>query len=487
MDPAEYLRHDGLALAALVRDGQVSAAELEACARTLCEQLNGRLNAIIELFDQPECGGRADAPFHGVPFLVKDLVLHIAGRRCEMGSRLAAGMVAGHDTHLMARFRAAGLHTIGRTQTPELGYCPTTEPLLHGPVHNPWDLTRMPGGSSGGSAAAVAAGIVPLAHANDGGGSIRLPAACCGLVGLKPSRGRVPIGPDTGNPLSGLGIELGVSRTVRDSAALLDAVQGPGPGDPYVIAPPAGPYLSSIHAPPGRLRIAFSTRAPAGTAVDPDMIAAVEAVARWCEDLGHVVSEGRPQYDYAQFLDATHVFWTANLALWVDQLAAATGRTAGPQTLEATTAACAEYGRALAAADLLRAEDAANTITRGVAPFFQEYDLLLTPTAARPAPALGEMNANDPTLDALGWTETVFAFTPFTALFNMTGQPAISLPLARTSAGLPIGVQFAARWGDEATLLQLARQFEQAHPWPQLAPLAFDDPPARASYNLSQA
>ncbi|MCC7410934.1 MAG: amidase [Gammaproteobacteria bacterium] len=471
MNLSEYAQYDALGLAALVRSREVSAAELTACAREAIETLNPQVNAVIEQFDPAEAGGKPDAPFFGVPFLVKDLVVHAAGRRCEMGSRLALGMVADHDTHLMQRFRAAGLHTVGRTQAPEFGYCPTTETVAFGPVHNPWALDRMPGGSSGGSAAAVAAGMVPIAHANDGGGSIRLPAHCCGLVGLKPTRGRVPIGPDAADGLNGLAAEFVVSRTVRDSALLLDLVHGAEPGDPYVITPPARPYADVITRPPGRLRIAWTDRPWSGTAVDPQVQTALAATVRLCAAQGHELVEARPEFDYEDYINATHVIWTANLAGWVDLIAAATGREINQGTLESTTLACWEHGRSLLASDLLWAFGVMNTVSRSVAPFFTDHDLLLTPTAARPALPLGEMNANDAGLDAFGWTQKVFEFAPFTALFNMTGQPAVSLPLARTGTGLPIGMQFAGRWGDEATLLAIAAQLEQAAPWPQIAPL----------------
>ena len=255
----EYAAHDGLGLAALVRRGEVSAAELAALAQSAIEALNPQLNAVIGRVDARPPAGDATAPFHGVPFLIKDLVLHAQGVPCDMGSRLLAGaFTAPHDTELMARFRAAGLVTLGRTNTPELGFNATTEPLLYGATRNPWDPSRSAGGSSGGSSAAVAAGIVPLAHANDGGGSIRIPAAQCGLVGLKPTRGRTPVGPETGMPLHDMGIEHAVTRTLRDCAALLDAVEGPASGDRFAIARPARPYAEEVRrAPPRRLRIAF--------------------------------------------------------------------------------------------------------------------------------------------------------------------------------------------------------------------------------------
>jgi amidase len=447
MKLTEYIEHDGLGLAALIRAGEVTESEVLDCARRMLEALNPAINAVIETYPEPLAGSdRLDAPFHGIPFLIKDLVIHAAGQRVEMGSRLAAGLRLPHDTDLMARFRAAGLRTMGRSTSPEFGYCATTETVANGPTRNPWDTTRMPGGSSGGSSAAVAAGIVPVAHANDGGGSIRIPASCCGLVGLKPTRGRTPIGPDAGEGLNGLGVEFAVSRTVRDSAALLDAVQGAGVGDPYVITPPRKSYASAILKPPKRLRIALMTRTWAGAAFDPAVSAGLNDTAKLCADLGHRVTEAAPALDWEQFVLNS--------------------------MLEATTLACYHHGKSLKATDLLHAMAYANGVTRSTAVFFQKYDLLLSPTLPGPPLPLGSLNSNDPALGAEGWTRKVFLFTPLTPLFNMTGQPAISLPLARTGHGLPLGMQFAARYGEEATLLCLAAQLEQAHPWPQVAPMA---------------
>ncbi|MBI2969973.1 MAG: amidase [Gammaproteobacteria bacterium] len=473
MKPEEYLEQDGLGLAALIRDGEVSVAEVLDCGRRVLDALNPRINAVIEAYPEALAGSDdAGAPFHGVPFLIKDLVLHAAGQLVEMGSRLARGVRFNHDTDLMARFRGAGLRTLGRSASPEFGYCPTTETVVNGPTRNPWDAMRMAGGSSGGSAAAVAAGIVPVAHANDGGGSIRIPASCCGLVGLKPTRGRTPIGPDFGEGLNGLGVEFAVTRTVRDAAALLDAVQGAGLGDPYVIAPPRRSYNIEINKKPKRLRIALMTASWGGQKIDPAVVAGVKHTARQCEALGHRVTEAAPPLDWEQFVQATLVYWTANLPVWIDHVASATGRPVNESTLEATTLACYRHGKTLKATDLLHAMDTANVISRSTAAFFQKHDVLLTPTLPVPPLPLGSLNANDPSLDAEGWTRKAFDFTPFTPLFNMTGQPAISLPLARMEAGLPLGMQFVARYGEEAVLLRLAAQLEEAQPWPRIAPLA---------------
>ena len=472
MKPAEYISYDGLGLAELIRNGEISREEVLACALQMADLLNPEINTIIEIFPEPLAGAEdADAPFFGVPFLIKDLALHAKGVLNEMGSRLAQGIRAQHDTDLMKRFRQAGLRTIGRAATPEFGYCPTTEPVINGPSRNPWDLTRMPGGSSGATAASVAAGIVPLAHANDGGGSIRIPASCCGLVGLKPSRGRVPNGPDSAEPLSGLAVEFAVTRTVRDAAALLDAVKGPGIGDPFEIPIPGEAYASSALKDPGSLKIAWMSESWSGTEIDKEVKDTVPKTAQLCEELGHRVVEAGPELDWEHFFEATVTLWAANLAVFIDYAAMLTGRPVDKDHLEATVLACYREGKQIKAETLLRAQAAANQVCRGVGRFFQEYDILLTPTVAQPPLPLGVINANDPDLDARAWSKHTFDFCPFTPLFNTTGQPAISLPLHRNTDNLPLGVQFAGRYGAESTLLQLARQLEQAAPWPLNAPL----------------
>jgi amidase len=468
----EYIKYDGLGLAELVRSKEITAQEAIASAHEACELLNPHINSIIEVFDEPLTGNKStDAPFYGVPFLIKDLALHAAGVLNEMGSRLTQGLRPPHDTDLMCRFREAGLRTIGRASTPEFGYCPTTEPVVNGPTRNPWNLSHNPGGSSGATAASVAAGIVPLAHANDGGGSIRIPASCCGLFGLKPSRGRVPNGPDSAEPLSGLAIEFVVSRSIRDAARLLDAVQGAGIGDPFEISTPAQSYTESINKDPEPLKIACMPLPWSGAEVNKEVKQACLNTAQQCEQLGHKVSEAKPEINWQQFFDATHVLWTANIAVYVDQAAVMTGRKIDENTLEHTTLACYQYGKELKAEQLLRAQSDMNQICRQVGQFFTEYDILLTPTTTQLPLPIGTMNANDPKLDALGWSQHVFEYCPFTPLFNSTGQPAMSLPLQQSKNSLPIGIQFVGRYGDETGLLQLARQFERAQPWPQIAPL----------------
>jgi amidase len=444
----DYTSYDGLGLAALVARKEVTAKELLDTALAAVAKVNPKLNAVLQTLPEMAAAEIAanppTGPFAGVPFVIKELVLHAKNVRLDSGCRLAQGMVPTADTELMARFRRAGLVLMGTTQTPELGYNPTTETVLFGPVHNPWDLTRSAGGSSGGSGAAVAAGIVPVAHANDGGGSIRIPAACNGLVGLKPTRDRTPTGPDYADPLCGLAIEFAVTRTVRDTAALLDAVAGPDVGAP---ATPAS-----------------------GEKIDPECVKAVHETVRTLEGLGHTLIEGGPKYDWDEFLNNVHLIWAAFTALSVDSAAKALGRKPGPDNLEAVTLACYEEGKRITALELLYAQAHGNMLSRSVGAFFETVDALVTPTIARPAIQLGILNQNKKVETAMEWTREVFAYCPFTPLFNSTGQPAISLPLYETPAGVPVGVQIAGRFGDEATLIRLASQLEEARPWSKRKP-----------------
>ncbi len=471
---ADYSSYDGLGLASLVARKEVTAKELLDAAIAAVAKVNPKINAVLQTLPEmaaAEIAAQAPSgPFAGVPFVIKELVLHAKNVRLDSGCRLAQGIVPAADTELMARFRRAGLVLMGTTQTPELGYNPTTETVLFGPVRNPWDLTRSAGGSSGGSGAAVAAGIVPVAHANDGGGSIRIPAACDGLVGLKPTRDRTPTGPDYADPLCGLAIEFAVTRTVRDAAALLDAVAGPDVGAPAMIAPPARPYAREVGAPTGKLRIAWTAVPASGETIDPECVKAVHETVRTLEGLGHTLIEGGPRYDWDAFLNNVHLIWAAFTALSVDSAAKALGRKPGPDNLEAVTLACYEDGKRISALDLLYAQAHGNLLSRSVGAFFETVDALVTPTVARPAAPLGEMNQNKAGMSAMEWTRQVFTYCPFTPLFNSTGQPAISLPLYATPAGLPVGVQIAGRFGDEATLIRLASQLEQARPWAKRKP-----------------
>jgi amidase len=471
MNLSDYIEYDAIGLAQLMSSGQVSAPEVQQVARQAIEAVNPALNALVgELFDEP-LPSAANGPFAGVPFVIKDLILHAQGVPTRLGSRLTGqGVVFPCDTDLMTRFKQAGLVTLGRTSCPEFGFNASTEPLANGPTRNPWDPSRSSGGSSGGSAALVAARALPVAHANDGGGSIRIPSAWCGLVGLKPTRGRTPVGPDYDELLSGLAIEFAVTRTVRDAAALLDAVNGPGTGDKYEIASPARPYAQEVGTPPGHLRIALTSRAWSGVAVEQEHVQAVETVGRELLALGHKVEEASPPLDWEDFVASQLPIWAADLADSAAVLAAVFGVAVGPDVLEAVTLSSIEYGRRTTALDFYAARRTGNVINRSVGAFFRDYDVLITPTVATLPPPLGYLNQNDPTLDPRSWFDKVFAVVPFTPLFNATGQPAMSLPLAQSSDGLPIGVQCVTRYGDEATLFRLAAQLEQALPWASRRP-----------------
>ena len=469
MNLREYASYDALGLAELVRSKQVTARELADLARTAIDALNPKINAVIAPITEWEArlaAHPAGAPFAGVPFLVKDLVLHLKGVPCDMGSRLVKGaFVSPHDTDLATRFLKAGVIPLGRTNTPEMGFNATTEPVLYGPTRNPWDPTRSAGGSSGGSAAAVAAGIVPIAHGNDGGGSIRIPASNCGLVGLKPTRGRTTVGPEFGEPLHGMGIEFALCRTVRDAAAMLDCVEGPSLGDRFIIARPAGPYAAEARTAPGRLRIAVSTHGMMGMKPDAEVLAAVDRAARLCESLGHHVEEASPLFDEQLFHTANFTYWCGFLAGGIAGASQMLGLKPSPANLEAATWACYQQGADASLLDIEMADTLTNMVCRSVAPFFETYDVMISPVMANPPLPLGVLDQNDPSRDARGWYDFVFQYAGFTALYNMTGQPAISLPLHQTTSGLPVGVQFVSKYGDEASLFRLAGQLEHAAPW----------------------
>jgi amidase len=468
----EYSREDAVGLAELVRRRDVSATELAQTALAAIAAVNPKINAVVETFPERAASATAFGPLGGVPFLRKDILIQEKGGLTEFGSRLAAGLRMPHASELALRYRRAGLVTLGRTITPELAFNATTENVKDGPTRNPWSLSHSAGGSSGGSAAIVAAGAVPAAHGNDGGGSIRIPAGCCGIVGLKPTRGRVSLGPDHGTVLLGLVAEHALTRTVRDSAAILDATHGASPGDPYAIPAPTRPFMEEIGAPAGRLRIAFTGKSWTGVAVDPEIAKAVDRTAKFCSELGHDVTEAGPVIDAEAFGLAAQNIWCSFISLGIEALSAATGRKAGPETLEASSLACLEYGKSLSAVDLYRADDVMNRVSRDVAGFFNSYDVLLTPTIAQRTLPIGAalLNGNAVDLTAEKWVRQIFTYAPFTSLFNTTGQPAISLPLEQDSAGLPVGMQFVARYGEEAVLFRLAASLEEAKPWKDRRP-----------------
>jgi amidase len=475
----ELARLDATAQAELVRSGAASPAELTEAAIARIEATNEEVNAVIHpLFEEGLEAARGelpDGPFKGVPFLLKDLGAAFAGQPLHLGMQYLKerDFRAPLDTYLAQRFRAAGLVTIGKTNCPELGILPTTEPRAHGATRNPWDLGRTAGGSSGGSGAAVAAGMVPMAHANDGGGSIRIPASNCGLVGLKPSRQRTSEGPLVGDFMSGLTAELCVSRSVRDTAALLEAVHGPAPGDPYVAPPPLRPYTEEVGADPGKLRIALWTETVIEQDADPEVVAAARAGAKALEGLGHEVEE--PDLSMLQSIDIIEPFlvrWAAGQAQALDQLGTVNGQPIGPDDVEPLTWALAEIGRKRSAGEYLEAVGQHQVMSRMFAGVHESgFDLLLTPTMGEPPPPLGTFDDSGP--DPMAAFERAFLAGCFTAAFNATGQPAISLPLHWSEAGLPIGVQLVAPLGGEDLLLRVASQLEQAVPWADRTAPAF--------------
>ncbi|MGK3987726.1 amidase [Sorangium sp. So ce136] len=473
MKISEYTAFDALGLAELVRRREVTPSELMDVASAAIEQVNPALNAVIgSLREDAERSLRAglpEGPFTGVPYLVKDLGILVAGTPTGMGSRLFQGLVSPADDELMTRFRRAGLVSLGKTNTPELGMNVVTEPSVHGPTRNPWRLDRTPGGSSGGAAAAVAARMVPMAHGNDVAGSIRIPSSCCGLFGLKPTRGRIPTGPVEGEVLLGFATDHALTRSVRDSAALLDAIAGPDPGTPYFAPPPARSFLEEARTPPGRLRIAFTDATWSGAAVHDECKQAVRRAAALCEQLGHDVVLARPEVDWERLRIAFRMLLSYQAHLF-DRVCPVLGLAPGRDTVEATTLTMAEAGRRMSAVDLHDVLVARDQISRQVGQFFTQFDALLTPTLTTLPIPPGTLNANDPSVGAEAWLDQIFAFAAFTPLFNVTGSPAMSVPLHVSADGLPVGVQFAGRYADDATLLRLAGQLEQAAPWDRRRP-----------------
>ncbi len=460
---------DATEQAALVRSGEATAAELVDAAIERIEELDDPINAVVvrwfEHARELAVGELPDGPFRGVPFLLKDLWANYAGQPITNGNvALRAAMpVPDADTTLVARFRTAGLVTLGRTNSPELGSLPTTEPVAYGPTRNPWGHERSPGGSSGGAAAAVAAGMVPIAHASDGGGSIRIPASCCGLVGLKPSQGRITVGPLRAE--SGLGVELCVSRTVRDTAALLDAVHGPGVGDTVIAAPPARSYVDEVGAEPGRLRIGLLDAHPRGEYLHDDCATAVRDAARLLESLGHDVTHGFPApLADASFTARFMAIWGANMALGIEGYAALLGRDLTEDEVEPVNWAQARHAEQVTSVEYARGLAATAEFRRAVHQWWADgFDLLLTPTLAEPPVRIGE---HDPRLDdPMAGMRRAARWVPFTPPFNVTGQPAINVPLHWNEDGLPIGVQLVAAYGREDVLLRVASQLESASPW----------------------
>jgi amidase len=464
---AEYEQYDALGLADLVRRREVTPDELLDAAIGRIEARNPVVNAVVmKLYDYGRkaiADGLPDGPFRGVPFLMKDLTSPVAGVRMTRGSRFFADTPPSPaDSEHVKRLKRAGLVIFGRTNTCELGLSLTCEPQLHGPTRNPWNVAHISGGSSGGAAAAVAARMLPMAHASDGFGSIRAPAACCGLVGLKPTRGRNTFAPFSGEGLGGVSTEHAVTLSIRDSAALLDATRGAGPGDPYVAPPPAGPYLKEAGANPGKLNVAWTAAAPNGAKVDPECLRLLAETVKLCADLGHHVEERDPEIDRAAVVPTFLALASANTVVNLAGHPTA-GRPAREGEVERITWLTAKMGENISAPDYVRAAQTAHRLGRQMAAFHAQWDVLLTPGLSSPAVKLGWLDMMMDDVDE--YWRRVFAFSPFTVWFNLTGQPGLMLPLDQSAGGLPLAVQLVGRFGDEATLIRLGAQLEAATPW----------------------
>jgi amidase len=485
---ADYDRYDAMGLADLVRKGEITPIELCETAIKQIEEINPKINAVVTRMDnagrKTAQGPLGDGPFFGVPFLLKDLLAAYAGFPLSNGCKALKNRMPGHDSEMVVRFKNAGVVIVGKTNTPEFGLVAYTEPDLFGPCRNPWNTDHTPGGSSGGTAAAVAAGIVPMASGGDGGGSIRIPAAYCGLFGLKPTRGRNPWGPDYGRIWQGAVQEHVISRSVRDSAAMLDATQGTDVGAPYIIPSPERPYLKEIDTNPGKLKIAFNTRSPVGTPVHPECIAAVTEAARLLESLGHRVEEKEPDMDGKAIAKSYLIMNFGEVAADIEELSKVLERKSTQSDVELVTWTMGLLGKSFSASDLVDAMRQWDQASRVMGRFFEKFDLYLTPTIAFPPPKIGELKPKAYEMAALKVVNTLglggvlkasglvdqmaeknFEKVPFTQLANITGLPAMSVPLHWTPDNFPIGVQFIAPFGDEATLFRLAGQLEKAKPW----------------------
>ena len=490
----DYDKYDALGLAELVQKKKVKPAELLETAIEHIEEINPKLNAVItKMYDRAEDtikGRLPKGPFTGVPFLLKDLLAAYAGVPLTGGSRAYRNYIPDQDSELVKRFKNTGVVILGKTNTPEFGLLGITEPELHGPTRNPWNTDHSPGGSSGGSAAAIASGMVPFASGGDGGGSIRVPSSCCGLFGLKPTRGRNPTGPEHGEIWQGLVVEHVLTRSVRDSAAMLDATHGPEVGAPYIIKPPARPYMQEIKKKPGKLKIAFNTTSPIGTEVHPECIKAVEDAGILLKKLGHQVKEDSPDIDGMGLAISYVIMYFGEVAAEIEKLESVLGRKARRSDVEPLTWTLGLMGRTVHAVDFVRATNLWNMTARIMGNFHQEYDLYLTPTLAYPPVKIGELQPKPAEKTMISFVNTLglggllkasgmidemakasFEKLPFTQIANFTGQPAMSVPLHWTGDGIPCGVHFMGRFGDEATLLQLASQLEKAKPWFKRRPL----------------
>ncbi|MEI8200818.1 MAG: amidase [Eubacteriales bacterium] len=490
---SEFEQYDGLGLAQLVKTKQIRPDELVEETISRIEDKNPKINAVIhKMYDyahKTACEDLPDGPFQGVPFLLKDIGNPFAGEPFCSGSKFLKDNIPDHDSELVKRYKAAGLIVVGKTNTPEFGLRPVTEPELFGSTNNPWDLSRTSGGSSGGSAASVAARIVPMADGSDGGGSLRHPASCCGIFTMKPTRGRTPTGPDHAELWQGMACCHALTRSVRDNAALLDAVSGPDPGAPYYTAPPSRPFLSEVSTAPGKLHIAYSAQPFYPSNVHPDCAKGLEETARLCQSLGHDVEETSFTIDGEAFARAFFVMTCSETMATIKSLGVKMNRRPSHEYFETTTWVMALLAKQFTADEFSKAIDILKMTSRQTAAFFDKYDVLLTPTLPVPPPPTGFLDLKGLLLisakavaslnagfvlkkftDLRTLYNQTFAFMPFTPIFNATGQPAMSVPLYWNDQGLPIGMQFAGRFGDEATLFRLAGQLEKALPWADRIP-----------------
>jgi len=492
MDFNTYSQYDALGLAELIRKGEVSAAEVLEAAISRAEAVNPKLNAIIHtMYGKARETARfplADSKLAGVPFLMKDLELALAGEPMTHGSLSMKNYVPAEDSYTVTKMKAAGLNIFGKTNTPEFGITPYTEPVVSGVTRNPWNTAYSAGGSSGGSAAAVAAGIVPIASAGDGGGSIRIPASACGLFGIKPSRGRISLGPGSGEAWSGLVSSFAVSKSVRDSAALMDILIGPQPGDPFIFQAPERDFLSETEREPGKLRIAYSTQHPFGTKPHPDCVEAIQRSVKLLQSLGHEVEEIPLPYGENE-LTKTFFMMVGDVAADLDISGFMRGRPIKKEEVELTTWLLSILGKAYSAKDFAKARKEWNTISRRFGQLHQTYPVWMTPTLASSPIKNGALQSNAvenfilklaislglvPFLKGTSVVDTIakrtLGYIPYTPIANMTGQPSMSVPLHWTKDQLPVGIMFTSKMGDEATLFRLAAQLEQAQPWKHKQP-----------------
>ena len=472
----EYDNYDALGLAELVKNKEVSAEELldEAIERN--EKINNQTNAVVlKHYDEAKemiKKGLPKGPFTGVPYLLKDLHVLLTGTKTTYGSKFFEDYVADHNSTLVDRYLDAGLVIFGKTNSPEFGLTVTTEPELYGPTRNPWNLDHSAGGSSGGAASAVASGVLPMANASDGGGSIRIPASCCGLLGLKPTRARTPMGPDRGEGWAGQSISHCVSKTVRDSAALLDATSGFSPGDPYAPTEPSGSFLSANGKDPGKLKIALNLPTDA-IKIDDDVVASIENTAKLCEGLGHHVERASPEPDLEALSEAIGIIISANVALTLQQRADALGTEVTPDVVENITFRMFENGKEFSADQYAKATLINHQAGRVLGDFMENYDLILSPVLTKPPVKIGEIDMSSN--DVRTYIEILSSYSCFTGLYNQTGQPSISVPLGFSKLDLPIGSMFTSAFGNDELLISIASQLEEAQPWKDKKPKVYSN------------